>query len=318
MRKKLLGVTLAVMTLALAACGSKDNTTQKENEQKVTTRVAVDSENNKVEIPAEPKRIVDLSGSSDILSVLGFDVVGTCNSDGYDYTKLPSYLEDSLKDAKILGYSMSDTVDVEAIIGLKPDLIIISKVQAAAKDQLAKIAPTLVVNLEQVDFKKDFNAVAKIMDKENEAKQWLENYDKTASEVSALMKEKLGENATYLSFLASAGSNCVFTNAALGNILYDDLGLARPAKLPEQNDMTLPVVTNEGLAKIDADYMFVVATEEDKANLEKDAVYQNLRAVKDNNVIMLTASPYFNQGYSPVGRLVFLEELKSFTEELSK
>lgn len=53
-----------------------------------------------VEIPADPQRIVDLSGNSDILSILGYSVVGTANSDAYDYTKFPTYLEDTLQELK--------------------------------------------------------------------------------------------------------------------------------------------------------------------------------------------------------------------------
>ena len=64
-----------------------------------------------VEIPADPQRIVDLSGNSDILSILGYSVVGTANSDAYDYTKFPTYLEDTLQGAEILGYSMQDTME---------------------------------------------------------------------------------------------------------------------------------------------------------------------------------------------------------------
>ena len=82
-----------------------------------------------VEIPADPQRIVDLSGNSDILSILGYSVVGTANSDAYDYTKFPAYLEDTLQGAEILGYSMQDTMDIEAVMNLAPDLIIISTVQ---------------------------------------------------------------------------------------------------------------------------------------------------------------------------------------------
>lgn len=82
-----------------------------------------------VEIPADPQRIVDLSGNSDILSILGYSVVGTANSDAYDYTKFPTYLEDTLQGAEILGYSMQDTIDIEAVMNLAPDLIIISTVQ---------------------------------------------------------------------------------------------------------------------------------------------------------------------------------------------
>ncbi|MDO5294785.1 MAG: ABC transporter substrate-binding protein [bacterium] len=320
MRKSILAIAIAAMTFSLAACGQKadNNDANNNTNNEATVRTATDVSNHTVEVPVQPERVVDLSGASDTLSVLGFNVVGTCNSDAYDYTKLPTYLEETLKDATILGYSMLDTVDVEAIIGLEPDLIVISKVQEKSYDQLSKIAPTLVVDLKQVDFKEDFLSVAKIMDREDEANEWLAAYDEKVKEVSASMKEQLGADSTYLSFLASFGSNYVFSNSAIGSFFYDDLGLQKPANLPAQEDMTLPVVDSEGLAQIDADYMFVVATDEDRATLENDKVYQNLRAVKEGHVIMLPASPYFTQTYGPIGRVAFLDELKEFTTTLSE
>ncbi|EIA23972.1 Putative periplasmic binding protein, partial [Candidatus Arthromitus sp. SFB-2] len=120
-----------------------------------------------VQIPKNPKRIVDLSGNSDILSILGYSVVGTANSDAYDYTKFPSYLEETLKDAKILGYSMQDTVDIEGVLNLNPDLIIISKTQEKMYEQLKSIAPTIMIELEQIDWKKDILKVASILNKED-------------------------------------------------------------------------------------------------------------------------------------------------------
>ena len=104
-----------------------------------------------VEIPADPQRIVDLSGNSDILSILGYSVVGTANSDAYDYTKFPTYLEDTLQGAEILGYSMQDTMDIEAVMNLDPDLIIISTVQEKMYDQLSEIAPTVMIQLEALN-----------------------------------------------------------------------------------------------------------------------------------------------------------------------
>lgn len=317
-KKLVLAAVIGAMSLSIVACGSNSEKINEPAQETTVTREAVDSNGTKVTVPVTPERVVDLSGSSDILSLLGFNIVGTCNSDGYDYTKLPTYLEDTLKDATILGYSMVDTVDVEAILGLNPDLIIISKVQEAAYEQLSQIAPTLVINLEMLDMKTDFRAVAKIMDREEEAKAWLDSYDAKTAEVSKLVKETLGEDATYLSFLASGGSNFINTNATFGNLIYDDLGLKRPENLPVQEDMTLPVVTNEGLAEIDPDYMFIIATDDDKAALEKDAIFKNLRAVKEGHVVISPASPYFNQGYSPIGRMVFLDELITLADEFNK
>lgn len=199
--KKLFAMAATMMlAVTLVACGS----TTTEEPQTTETRVVEDVKGS-VEIPVDPQRIVDLSGASDTLSLLGFDVVGTANSDGYDYTKLP----------------------------------------------------------------------------------------------------------TYLSFLASGGSIFVFDGAGLGSVLYQDLGLAKPVGMPEQVDVSLPVVSYEGLAAIEADEILAIGTDEDMVELLGNPIWQNMPAVKAGNVVELPASPYFNIGYSPIGRLDFINEIES-------
>ena len=46
-----------------------------------------------------------------------------------------------------------------------------------------------------------------------------------------------------------------------------------------------------------------------------DAGFGGLRAVKEGNVTELPSSPYFNIGYSPIGKKVFVEEVASFLEK---
>ena len=156
----------------------------------------------KVEIPANPERIVDLSGNSDILSILGYKVIGTANSDAYDYTKFPTYLEDTLKGAEILGYSMQDTMDIEAIMNLNPDLIVISTVQEKMYDQLSEIAPTVMIQLEALNWKEDIRTLAKVFDKEDIANKWLSNYETKAKAAGDDIKAKYGEDTTYLIILS--------------------------------------------------------------------------------------------------------------------
>lgn len=284
---------------------SEEGTTEESEETRTVTDVK-----GTVEIPANPQRIVDISGASDILSLLGYDVIGTANSDGYDYTKFPSYLEDVLGDAKILGYSMLAEMDVEAIIGLEPDLIIISTVQEKMYDQLSKVAPVVMVELKQMDWKEDFMHVATIFGEEEKATAWIDEYLAKAEEVGKRIKETYGEEKSYLSFLASGGSLFIFDSAGLGTIFYDDMGLAKPEGMPEQENVSLPVVTYEGLAEINSDYIFAIATDEDLVTLKESSIWNGTEAVKEGNVIELPASPYFNQGYSPIGRLAFIEEVE--------
>lgn len=314
MKKRILKTIVATCMTAMMFVGCASNNTT--NEDKTTENtVTVTDVRGEVEIPANPKRIVDLSGNSDILSILGYKVVGTANSDAYDYTKFPSYLEETLSGAKILGYSMQDTMDVEAVMNLNPDLIVISTVQEKMYDALSEIAPTVMIQLEALNWKDDVRALGKVFGKEDVANEWIANYEAKAKEAGDKIKAKYGDDTTYLSFLASGGQFFVFDGAGFGDVLYKDMGLAKPEGMPEQTNISLPVVTYEGLAAIKADYIFAIATEEDLAQLEANSIWNNLPAVKNGNVVILESSPYFNQGYSLIGREKLVDEIGDMLNE---
>lgn len=306
----LLIMSIFILAFAFVGCGSNTANEEQNTEGQKETRIVTDVKG-EVEIPLHPERIVDISGASDILSLLGYDVIGTANSDGYDYTKFPNYLEDVLGHAQILGYSMLAEMDVEAIIGLNPDLIVISTVQEKMYDQLSKVAPVVMIEMKQVDWKEDFMHVAKVFGEEEKATQWIDSYLAKAQEVGERIKETYGADNSYLSFLASSGSLFIFDSAGLGTIFYDDMGLNKPQGMPQQENVSLPVVTFEGLAEIDADYIFAIGTDADLAQLTESSIWNGMEAVKNGNVVILPASPYFNQGYSPIGRLAFVEEVES-------
>ena len=314
MKKRVLKTIVATCMTAMMFVGCASNGTA--NEDKTTENtVTVTDVRGDVEIPADPQRIVDLSGNSDILSILGYDVVGTANSDAYDYTKFPSYLEETLSGAKILGYSMQDTMDVEAVMNLNPDLIVISTVQEKMYDALSEIAPTVMIQLEALNWKDDVRTLGKVFGKEDVANEWIANYEAKAKEAGDKIKAEYGGDTTYLSFLASGGQFFIFDGAGFGDVLYNDMGLAKPEGMPEQTDISLPVVTYEGLAAIKADYIFAIATDEDLAQLEANSIWNNLPAVKDGNVVILESSPYFNQGYSRIGREILVDEIGDMLNE---
>lgn len=316
MKKNLLKtiVVSCVTAIMLVGCATNGNTnnTSENNKEKTVTVTDVRGE---VEIPENPQKIVDLSGNSDILSILGYKVIGTANSDAYDYTKFPTYLEDTLNGAEILGYSMQDTMDVEKVMNLNPDLIIISTFQEKMYDQLSEIAPTVMVQLEALNWKEDVKAFAKVFNKEDEANKWLQDYEAKAKEAGDNIKKEYGENTTYLSFLASGGQFFVFDGAGFGSVLYEDMGLKKPEGMPSQGDISLPVVTYEGLAAIKSDYIFLIATDEDYAQLKDNAIWNNLPAVKAGKVVNLPSSPYFNQGYSSIGRELLVDEIGGMLNE---
>ena len=314
MKKKILKTLVATCMTAMMFVGCASNSATNEDKA-IGKTVTVTDVRGEVEIPADPQRIVDLSGNSDILSILGYKVIGTANSDAYDYTKFPSYLEETLSGAEILGYSMQDTMDVEAVMNLNPDLIVISTVQEKMYDALSEIAPTVMIQLEALNWKDDVKAFAKLFNKEDVANEWLANYEAKAKEAGEKIKAEYGEDTTYLSFLASGGQFFIFDGAGFGDVLYNDMGLAKPEGMPEQTDISLPVVTYEGLAAIKADHIFAIATDEDLAQLEANSIWNNLPAVKNGNVVILESSPYFNQGYSCIGREILVDEIGDMLNE---
>lgn len=314
MKKKLFKTIMLTFMTAMMFVGCTGDAKDNENKDTKNT-VTVTDVRGEVKIPESPERIVDLSGNSDILSILGYKVIGTANSDAYDYTKFPAYLEETLKGAEILGYSMQDTMDVEAVMNLNPDLIVISTVQEKMYDQLSEIAPTVMIQLEALNWKDDVRAFAKVFNKEEAANKWIEDYEKKAKEEGDKIKANYGEDTTYLSFLASGGQFFIFDGAGFGNVLYEDMELAKPAGMPEQTDISLPVVTYEGLAAIKSDYIFLIATDEDLAQLKANAIWNSLPAVKEGKVVVLDSSPYFNQGYSSVGREKLVNEIGEMLNE---
>lgn len=306
--KKLAVLGMATLAVGMFVGCSNSKTSEESNTS--NEKRIVQSVKGEVEIPANPKKIVDISGSTEELVLLGHTPVATANVDSYKTDQVPEYMTDKLKDTKIVGHSMMDTADIEGILSVEPDLIIMSPRQEKIYDQLAEIAPTVIINDNANDWEAKFKEVAKLFDQEEEAQNWLDNYYKKAKEVGEEIKKANGDG-TYLSVLASSGQFMVFTEGGIGTILKSDMSLPQPSKMPEQDSITLPTVTLEGLTEIDADHIIVLGTESDKANLESNSVWNEMRAVKNGKVTILDVSPYFSQAYNPMGRELLLESIKN-------
>ena len=106
-----------------------------------------------------------------------------------------------------------------------------------------------MIQLEALNWKEDIRTLAQVFGREDAADQWISSYEEKAKEAGEAVRAAYGEDTSYLSFLASGGQFFVFTGAGFGSVLYEDMGLAKPEGLPEQSDISLPVVTYEGLAR---------------------------------------------------------------------
>jgi iron complex transport system substrate-binding protein len=163
--------------------------------------------------------------------------------------------------------------------------------------------------MEALDWQADLRTLGTLFQRTEQAETWLNTYASKARNNGSILRGLLGTETSYLSFLASGGQYYVFDGAGFGTVLYTDLGLARPQGLPSQTDVSLPVVSMEGLASIKADWFFVLGTDADNEALMNNPLWMSLPAVKAERVLYLPASPYFTQGYSAIGRELLLDEI---------
>ncbi|CDH91022.1 iron compound ABC transporter, iron compound-binding protein [Clostridium botulinum B str. Eklund 17B (NRP)] len=300
----LIGLTIATIGIVTGCSNNNDSKTSSKEETRIVQLVK-----GEIEIPKNPQRIVDISGSSEELVLLGHTPIATANVDSYETDKVPSYIEEKLGNAKVVGHSMMDTMDIEAILSAEPDLIIMAPRQEKIYDQLKEIAPVVMLEDKSNDWEAKFKDVANLFGQEEEAQKWLDNYYDKAKKLGDEIKSTNGEK-TYLTVLASSGQFMVFTEGGIGTVLKDDMALPQPDNMPAQDGITLPIVSMEGLTEINADHIILIATESDKADLEKNTVWKEMRAFKEGNVTILDASPYFSQAYNPIGRELLLQSIK--------
>ena len=139
----LLAVCLLLASAALAEAGQGAEANQSADAVQPT------------ELPENAVRVVDLTGSGDVLRVMGYNVVGTTNTRSNDYAAVPSYLQGLLGSAQVLGSAYQTDYDLEAIRALEPELIVIGPQHALLEPELKKIAETRTADLQLRSWKMD-------------------------------------------------------------------------------------------------------------------------------------------------------------------
>ncbi|AMQ22164.1 iron-hydroxamate ABC transporter substrate-binding protein [Geobacillus zalihae] len=290
MRKTWLALLL-MFALVLSACGNtnngkkEDNASSSKNEKETVT---FQSENGPVEIPAHPKRIVALWGAPYIVA-FGVPVVG---ADAW--SKASPVLQDKLKDAETVSED-----DIEKIISLKPDLIVgLSTTKNI--DKLNKIAPTITFTYEKYNYRDLILQYAKLVNKEDEAKKWIKDFQQRAQEAGKQIRAKIGENAT-VTVAENFGKQLYVYGQNWGRgteILYQEMKLKMP-KAVEEHALKpgYYAVSLEALPQFVGDYLiFCKYTEGDSdTSFMETNTFKNIPAVKNGRMFVADSKAfYFN------------------------
>ncbi|WP_043932057.1 iron-hydroxamate ABC transporter substrate-binding protein [Bacillus sp. EB01] len=304
MLKKLLPSLLALV-LVLSACGSNsnNNSSSKEPEKKdEPTTITYQSENGPVEVPANPKRIVVLSFSfSGNVLALGGNIVGIDA-----WSKANPRFEEGLKNAEVVTED-----NLEKIIELEPDLIIgLSSIKDV--DRLKEIAPTITYTYGKNDYLTQHIEIGKLLNKEKEATDWVNNFKKQAQAAGEEIKAKIGADVTVSVIENQEKQLYVFgNNFARGTeILYQEMKLNMPEKVKQ--DALKPgffAISPEVLSDYAGDYVIFSKNADGDTSFQQTETYKNIPAVKNNRVFEVDAKEfYFNDPLTLEYQLEFFKK----------
>ncbi|KQB94832.1 MULTISPECIES: iron-hydroxamate ABC transporter substrate-binding protein [Geobacillus] len=289
MRKAWLSLLL-LFTLLLSACGNAADDNKKNNaspEEKKPETITYQSENGEVEVPADPKRVVVLSTFAGHVLALDIPIVGVDS-----WSKMNPLFEEKLKDAEVV-----TDEDIEKIMALKPDLIIgLSNTKNV--DKLSKIAPTVTFTYGKVDYLTQFLEIGKLLNKEKEAKAWIDDFKQRAQQAGEEIRAKIGENATVTVAENFDKQLYVFGNnwARGTEILYQEMKLKMPKAVEEQAlKPGYYAVSLEALPQFVGDYLILSKNGDNDTSFMETNTFKNIPAVKNGHMFVADAKAfYFN------------------------
>ncbi|MGW2513513.1 ABC transporter substrate-binding protein [Streptomyces scopuliridis] len=229
------------------------------------------------ELKKRPERVVVLDvGEFDNVVSLGVEPVGYAPTEGDE--SIPSYLRKGAGSPKSVG--TINNLNLEAIAGLKPDLILGSQLRAADKYKaLSAIAPTVFSIRPGFTWKENYLLNAQALDRTVRAKAELAAYDKKA----AALGTEIGADKPTVSMVRYMPDRLrLYAKASFIGTILDDAGLPRP-KNQQINDLAVEI-SPEKIDDADADWIFTgVYGDPDKTQRDtarSNPLWKNLKAVE--------------------------------------
>jgi len=259
-----------------------------------------------------PERIVILfNGMVDVSVLLGVKPVGAVES----YVEQPFYnfIRANMSNVKVLGDETQP--NLEAIVSLKPDLIIATKVRhEKINAQLSKIAPTIQTE-DFVDWKDNLKTAAAILNKEEVANKFLGEWNSQVADFKKKMGSRTSNTTVSVIRFNPDGSSRAYMSGFATNILKD-LGFKFPKAQIDTGKEIVTITTKEQIPIYDADYIFDFTKDWNgdggvyKVQKEwtESPLWKNLKAVKNNKYYKVNAVSW-NFSAGPLAAKMMLDDL---------
>ncbi|MGM9924731.1 MAG: ABC transporter substrate-binding protein [Bacillus sp. (in: firmicutes)] len=286
MKNKLTKTLISLLALLMiTACGNTEESKEDGNVNKESSTITLTDAMGEVTIPANPERIIatyleDALVSLDMTPAAQWSISGAPNA----------YLQDRIGDVPLIEWNLP----LEQVIEANPDLIIFSSasaIQDGMYEEYKKVAPVYVMEDDTAnDWRKQLSVVGQVTGQEKASQKVLEDYKKKASAASDEIKASIGDDSVAAIWVTGGQYFLLEKERFAANVLYKDLDLAVPNMIqnmePAAADGTWNPVTLEALADLDADHVFLLASEGEAGieTLNKSAVWKKTPAASKGQV----------------------------------
>ncbi len=280
-------------------------------------RVASGTERGDVDVPADPQRIVVLSGDQlDALCALGLQsrIVAAAVPAGQDGAgSQPSYLGTAIHDLPAAG--TRSTVDPAAISAAAPDLILGSQaLTPQAYGELAAIAPTVFTGAPGATWQDTVRQIGAATGRAGAAGELVDNFDDDARQTGVA-----NDAAHFQASVVQFGENSVRVFGAdnFPASVLAEVGLDRPASQRFTDQPFVEIDSSElggaDFSAADGDIVYLsfdspAAKQRATAVLESDA-WRALSATRDNRVFVVN-NEIWQTGQGPVAARGILDDLR--------
>lgn len=290
-------IILGLLVLLLVGCNSEnnENNLQSSNDPSLTEESSeasvftYESENGPIDLPADPERIVVLdSSAAGAILLFDGDVVGHEPWTGKNELFKP-FLENSTE---------VSVDDMEQILALEPDLIVVSSFNENI-DRLKQIAPTVSFTYGRLNYLDTILAYGQLVNKEEQAREWIQEFTQESQRVGILMKEKYGQDVT-ISVMEAYGEEMYLYGDNWGRgtqVVYQAMGLSMPENVKRDALETgYYSISAEVLADYAADLMIMTEFEGSNTGFLQTDTWNNIPAVQENLVLRVPAESFYMTG----------------------
>jgi iron complex transport system substrate-binding protein len=339
MRRSIQFLVVAMMVgLAIVSCQSPAKDNYKNTTSKLEDCRTIEHQMGETEVCGQPQKIV-VFGPWLLESLLALDVqpigyaahIEFFQEDYTDPAKQIPYLGDRITQP-LANVGSLFSPSIEAIIKVKPDLIIGTEYNDDVYDTLSQIAPTLIVKNSLDEPEQSLRTIAQAVDRAEQVEQLLTQTQQQITVARSAFAPLVATHPRVALLSASELENIELGNSseACGS-LVKELGFQLvfpPGMNNDDADLSVPIsieilpqLNNTDLILL-LGYNFGDAEELDSMNGFEDHQISNIKQEWSENAIAqsLDASKaeqvYFAQGYlctslpGPIGTKLYLEELK--------